>query len=56
MEADDEIQVFDKLNLVYKQPYERDCFDAVIPKFNETIDFEIADHEKKLEATYSWVK
>jgi hypothetical protein len=55
MEADNEKQVFDKLNLIYKEPHERDCFDAVIPKCNESMDFDLADHEKKLEASYTWV-
>ncbi len=31
MEADTERQVFDHLHLIYKQPHERDCFDAVQP-------------------------
>jgi len=55
MEAGNERQIFDKLNLVYKDPYERDCFDAVIPKGDESMDFELKDHERKLEATYTWV-
>ena len=31
MEASKESDVFDKLQLVYKKPHERDCFDAVEP-------------------------
>ena len=55
LEADEESQIFDKLNLIYKEPHERDCFDAVIPKTEEQMDFELADHEKKVEASYKWV-
>lgn len=32
LEAETEAQVFDILGLVYKEPHERDCFDAVIGK------------------------
>ena len=32
IEASTERQVFDLLGVVYKEPHERDCYDAVIPK------------------------
>ena len=54
-EADQESQIFEKLNLIYKEPHERDCYDAVIPKGEQQMDFELADHEKKVEASYQWV-
>jgi DNA polymerase/3'-5' exonuclease PolX len=43
IEADTERQVFDILGLVYKEPTERDCFDAVIPIEGGSIEMSRSD-------------
>ncbi len=55
MEATDEKEVFDKLELVYKEPHERDCFDAVVCK-DGRIDIELSQTEFREDIDYVWVK
>ena len=55
MEASSEIEVFDKLNLIYKEPHERDSFDAVISKAGP-IEVELSKAELKEDTNYVWVK
>lgn len=43
IEAETERQVFDLLGLVYKEPTERDCFDAVIPIEGGSIEMSRSD-------------
>ena len=43
IEAETERQVFDILGLVYKEPTERDCFDAVIPIEGASIEMSRSD-------------
>lgn len=47
MEATEERQVFERLELVYKAPHERDCFDALEPKNGDVVDFEPSISELK---------
>ena len=54
MEASDEKEVFDKLDLVYKEPYERNCFDAVISK-QGPIDLELSQADLREDKDYTWV-
>jgi hypothetical protein len=55
MEASSEAEVFDRLNLVYKEPHERDSFDAVISKAGP-IEVELSQAEFKEEKNNVWVK
>ena len=54
MEASDEKEVFDKLDLVYKEPHERNCFDAVVSK-QGPIDFQLTQADLREDKDYTWV-
>eukprot|EP00934_Nitzschia_sp_Nitz4_P000280 Nitzschia sp. Nitz4//NODE_159_length_47236_cov_74.723851//38884//41271//NITZ4_additional_000015-RA//1//CDS//3329531764//280//frame0 len=54
MEASEEIQIFEKLGLVYKEPNERDCFDAVEGKQGFEV-LEISPHQIKEDKKFHWV-
>lgn len=56
MEASSEIEVFDRLNLVYKEPHERDSFDAVLSKTGPAVEVELSEAEFKEDKNYIWVK
>ena len=50
LEASTEKEVFDYLGLEYKEPHERDCFDAVV--------LDDADEEKKIlreDQDHKWI-
>lgn len=55
MEASKEIEVFDRLNLVYKEPQDRDSFDAVVSKAG-TIELELSQADLKEDIEFTWVK
>eukprot|EP00980_Cylindrotheca_fusiformis_P007936 scaffold1697_cov120-Cylindrotheca_fusiformis.AAC.18 len=55
MEATEERHVFDKLGLVYKEPQERDSFDALEPKNDSKADFEPSMSELKDYNNNTWV-
>jgi len=54
MEASTEKQVFEKLDLVYKEPHERDCFDAVVSK-EGPVDLNFSEAEFREDNNYVWV-
>lgn len=56
MKAFKERDVFEKLQLVYKEPWERDCFDAVEPiEQNEFTELEMTEYEVKKDDLHIWV-
>jgi hypothetical protein len=55
MEATEERQVFERLELVYKEPQERDSFDALEPKSGAMTDFEPSMSELKDYNDNAWV-
>jgi DNA polymerase lambda len=57
MEASEEREVFEKLQLVYKEPVERDCFDACEPKEGivEMEDMEITEAEFFSGNAHVWI-
>lgn len=56
LEANHEREVFEKLELVYKEPTERDCFDAVEPKnAGRTANLEISSEEFQEDSNHVWV-
>jgi DNA polymerase lambda len=59
MESNSEKEVFDRLDMLWKEPHERDCFDAVISKRNgETAAQleEMSNHELNSEGQeHSWI-
>ena len=59
LKATSEKQIFDILGLVYKEPNERDSFDAVIPKdgWRSIMKFDISlNHsEFELESKHTWI-
>ena len=54
MEASEESEVFEKLNLVYKEPHERDSFDAVVSK-EGPVDIAYSQSEFQEDKNYTWV-
>lgn len=54
MEASNEREVFDRLELVYKEPHERDCFDAVVGK-EGPLEIELSQREFSQDRDYVWV-
>lgn len=54
MEASEEVEVFDKLGLIYKEPKDRDCFDALESK-NGFVDLELSEAQFKEDKNYQWV-
>ena len=56
MEATQEQEVFEKLELVYKEPHERDCFDALEPRQKgRPIDLEMSSHAFQEDNHHAWV-
>ena len=55
-EAKSEQQIFELLGLVWRDPNQRDSFDAVICKdSNEPIDVYPDENDMRLEAGFRWV-
>jgi DNA polymerase/3'-5' exonuclease PolX len=57
MEASQESEVFEKLQMVYKEPSERDCFDAVEPMKGAatSTEFEMTEAELYNDDRHLWV-
>jgi DNA polymerase/3'-5' exonuclease PolX len=53
-----EKEIFDHLHLVYKEPHERDCFDAVVPKSDQDFGFDMNPNHSDFEpeTRLSWVE
>lgn len=56
LDASEEQQVFDMLELVYKDPHERDSFDALEPKTGQIVDFEPTQGEFREDADNRWIE
>lgn len=54
MEASKEIEVFNKLGLMYKEPHERDSFDAVESK-DGVVDMEVTQAQFFADRGHVWV-
>jgi DNA polymerase lambda len=57
MEASREKEVFDRLGLVYKEPEDRDCFDAVVLKsgIQAAADLEMSKHDLREDNENVWI-
>ena len=57
MEASHEKEVFDKLELVYMEPGDRDCFDAVVPKagIQAAADFKMSEKDLREDNEHVWI-
>lgn len=56
LDATEEKQVFDMLDLVYKHPHERDSFDALEPKTGQKVDYEPTQGEFKEDTEKKWIE
>jgi len=57
IEASTEREIFDHLQLVYREPNERDCWDALEPKEeSQQIDLRLSESEFKDDTKHAWVE
>jgi DNA polymerase lambda len=54
-EASHEKEVFDKLGIQYREPEDRDCFDAVVPKAGSKSDLEMDQTELRKDNEHVWI-